>query len=175
MDLLNQLAIDPKLLLVHAAGFLILVAILKKFAFGPVTEVLETRRRTIQSRLDDAEAKRAEMEQLRNDYEQRLADIEHQARERIQAAVREAHAARDELMAHTRSQAELTMERARQEAEREKEKALIEIRDRVAELAALAAGQIIHKTIDPATHRQLVDEVIQSVRAEGRRADGSRA
>ena len=162
-EIVEQFGLQLPLMITVSLGFFALLAIMYTKAWPAVTKMLDARAQMIKSRLDDAESKRAEMEQLRNDYEQRLAGIEHEARERIQVAVRDAHAARDELLAAARAQSEQTLTRAQEEIEREKEKALIEIRDQVADLATLAAGQIIGRTLDPQTHRALIDEVIDSV------------
>lgn len=163
--ILQQFGLEGPLMLTVSLGFLVLLLIMGKVAWPAVNKMLDERAAGIKHRMDEAEARRAEMEQMRDDYEQRIANIEIEARERIQAAVREAHAARDELLQHARSQAEQMMERARLEVSHEKEKALMEIRDQVADLSAEAAGLIIHRTLDPAAHRDLVDRVIAGIGA----------
>ncbi|NCO94428.1 MAG: F0F1 ATP synthase subunit B, partial [Armatimonadetes bacterium] len=42
-------------------------------------------------------------------------------------------------------------------------KALVEIRNRVADLAVLTAGQLIRKDLDDSTHRQLAQEIIEGI------------
>jgi F-type H+-transporting ATPase subunit b len=107
------------------------------------------------------------MERMRDEYEQRITNIEAEARERIQVAVREAHVARDDLLAQARAQAEQMLERARLEVGHEKEKAMQEIRDLVADLATGAAARILNKELDAQSHRQLIDDVIDSVAKNG--------
>jgi len=162
-QLLDQLGIVPVHLLIQVTGFLVLYWLLSKFLFGPVQNMLATREKAIQSRLDEAEEKRQEMIQMRDDYEARIANIEAEARERIEDAVKQAQVARDELLAHARQQAERIMERGHAEIQREKEKALVEIRDQVAELAVLTAGQLIRQNLDEQRHRDLAREVIESL------------
>lgn len=161
--ILQQFGLEGPLMLTVSLGFLALLFILAKVAWPAVNKMLDERAAAIKHRLDEAEARRAEMEQMRGDYEQRIGSIETEARERLQAAVREAHAARDELLQHARTQAEQMMERARLEVSHAKEKALMEIRDSVADLSAQAAGLIIQRTLDPAAHRDLVDQVIAGI------------
>lgn len=163
MDVLEQLGIHWQLLVMQIAGFLVLFAILKKVAFGPVAGILEERQRRIRGQLGEAEQRRQEMERMRDEYQARIADIESEARERIQQAIREAHTARDELLAQAREQAEHLLSRAQQEIKREKEKALVEVRDQVADLALLAAGRVVEKTLDERTHRALIDDILEEV------------
>lgn len=168
--ILEQLGINPPLLLVMAIGFLIVYFILKKFAFGPVSQMFEERSKTIQRQLDEANQKRMEMEKMRDDYERRIAQIEEEARARIAEAVKEAQAARDEMLAQAREQAERIVARGKDEIEREKHKALVEIRDQVAELAILTASKIIERELDEHAHRELIDDVIE--KAIVRRGNG---
>ncbi len=161
MGILEQLGIEPHLLIVMAVGFVILYVILAKFAFGPVSKMFEERALVIQRRLDEADQKRVDMETMRGDYEQRIARIEEEARTRIAQAVQEAQAARDEMLAQAREQAERVVQRGKEEIEREKDKALVEIRDQVAELAILTASKIIERELDDKAHRELIDDVIE--------------
>lgn len=163
-QLLEQLGIVPVHLLIQVTGFLVLYWLLSKFLFPPVREMLATREQAIQSRLDEAEERRQEMIRMRDDYETRIANIEAEARERIEEAVKQAQVARDELLTHARQQAERIMERGHAEIQREKEKALVEIRDQVAELAVAAAGQLIRQNLDEQRHRELALEVIENLR-----------
>ena len=163
MALFNQLGIDPTHLLIQVLGFLILYWVLSKFLFGPVQNMLATREEQIKSRLDEAEEKRQDMIRMRDDYEARIADIEAESRERIEEAMGQAQVARDELLSHAREQAQRIMERGHAEIQREKEKALVEIRDRVAELAVITAGQLIQRELDEPTHRQLAEEIIDGI------------
>jgi F-type H+-transporting ATPase subunit b len=142
-------------------GFVILYVILSKFAFGPVTKMFEERSITIQSRLDEAEKKRVDMEKMREDYEQRIARIEDEARTRIADAVQAAQAARDEMLTHAREQAERIVARGKEEIQRETDKALVQIRDQVAELVILTASKIIERELDDKAHRELIDDVIE--------------
>ncbi len=169
-QILKQFGIDFGLMVSISLGFFALLFIMAKFAWPAVTKMLDERARQIKHNLDQAERQRREMEQLRADYEQRLANIEVEAREKIQAAVRDAQQARDDRLNEARAQAEQMIARGAEEVEREKEKALIEIRDKVADLATLAAGQIIGRTVDAQVHRQLIDEVIDSIGRPGARA-----
>jgi F-type H+-transporting ATPase subunit b len=157
------LNIKPPLLLVNIVGFVLLWMLLKKFLWKPAGEFLAQRQQTIQNTIDEAERQRAEMQRMREEYEQRLEEIEQEHRDRIQAAQREAHAARDELLAEARAERDRVVAAGVREIQREKEKALVEIRDQVADLAVLAAAQVIGRELDERTHRSLISGVIEGV------------
>ena len=158
--MLEQLGIDWKLILVMLTGFLLLVFILSKFAFRPILNLLDKRQSTIQGNIDEAQNRRNEMVNLQRDYESRLAKIEEEARDKIQGAVKEAQAARDEILSKAKSESEAIVARGREEIQVEKQKALIEMRDQVADLAISAATRIVRTNLDGGNHARLVDDVI---------------
>ena len=167
MDILNTLGIDPKFILVTTVGFVALVFILAKFAFGPMLAMLQARQDHIVHNLDEAEARRNEMVRLQHEYEERLAKIEDEARDKIQAAVREAQAARDEIIERARTESQAIVQRGNEDMAREREKAMAEMRDQIAELAVSAASRVTRQTLDGQGHARLIDEVIAGIGTNG--------
>jgi len=165
MDFLQQLGITPALLLTQIVGFLILMLLLWRFAFSKIFGVLDERRSSIQATYDQMDADRARMETTRREYEQRLANIEEEAREKIQAAVKEAQSLRDNLVADARTQAETIVTQGRNESERDRQKAFLEMRSQIVTLAVSAAGKVIDANLDGARQTKLVDDFIGSLGA----------
>jgi len=162
-QLAEQLGIQPELVAVNIIGFLILVALLKKYLYGPIMELIESRQKEVADTYSAAERERETMEELRRDYEKRLAGIEAEAREKIQTAIKEAQAARDEIIADARERADALLKRGEDELAREREKAIFEIRKEIADLVISASSKLIEKEMDDAAHHRLVDEVISNM------------
>lgn len=160
---LDALAIDGRVLLTQILGFVVVLIVLSKFAFGPITAMLQKRQDNIKGNLDEAQARRDEMVRLQHEYEQRLAHIEEEARDKIQGAVKEAQAARDEIITRAQSEAAAIVERGQQDVERQRQQAMVEMRDQVAELAIQAASKVVHNHLNASNHALLVDEVISSI------------
>jgi F-type H+-transporting ATPase subunit b len=165
--MLQQLGIDPKFILVMAVGFVLLFLLLKKFAFGPIFGVLQQRQDKIRGDLDEAEARRNEMLALQRDYETRLAKIEEEARDKIQAAVKEAQAARDEIIAKAQADREAIVRRGEQELASAREKAMVELRDQIANLATSGAERILKEQLNTQNHSRLIDDVIAGIGPTG--------
>lgn len=163
--MLETLGIDFKFVLVMAVGFLLLFLILKKYAFGPIFNILQQRQDKIRGDLDEAESRRNEMIRLQHDYEERLAKIEDEARDKIQAAVKEAQAARDEIITKAQADREAIVARSTQEIEREREKAMSLMRDQIALMATTGAERIIKQQLNTSGHTQLIDDVIAGIQA----------
>jgi F-type H+-transporting ATPase subunit b len=163
MAILETLGINPQYILVSLVGFLILLFVLMKFAFGPIVGVLQARQDKIRGDLDDAQARRDEMVALQKDYEQRLAAIEDEARDKIQAAVKEAQAARDEILTRAHADAQAIVQRGQEEAASERTKALTDARNQIVDLATLMARQSAKENLSAAGHAGLIDDAISKI------------
>lgn len=163
MDILNQLNITPALLITQIIGFLILMVVLHRVFTTKVFAILDERRDSIKGAYDQLDADRAAMEDLRRQYEQRLAGIEEEARAKIQEAVKEAQALRDNLVADARQQAGTIIEQGRNDLERERQQAFLEMRQQVVALAVAAAGKLVGENLNDARQTKLVDDFIGSV------------
>ncbi|PAP78354.1 F0F1 ATP synthase subunit B [Rubrivirga marina] len=141
-------------------AFLLLMFLLGKFAWGPITSALDEREQTIEASITRAEAALAEAKQLQSDNEAARREAEGQA-QRILADARD-EAARQREAAKADLAAELTEQRERASAdiERQKQQALGELRAEVAALAVGAAEKILRKEIDAEQQRGLVDQFI---------------
>ena len=159
-SLLQTLGIDPQFLLVSIVGFVALMWVLMKFAFGPLVTTLQARQDKITGDLDEAQQRRDEMVALQHDYQNRLAAIEDEARDKIQAAVKEAQAARDEIIARARADAQAVMARGQAEIDAERAKSLTEARNQIVDLATLMARRSAQENLSAAGQANLIDDAI---------------
>ena len=163
MSFLQQLGITPALLITQIVGFLILLFLLNRFMFKPIFGILDQRQADIKATYDQLEADRARMEETRRQYEQRLANIEAEAREKIQPAVQEAQALRDNLVADARQQAETIVSQGRNDSERERQAAFLEMRGQIVAIAMAAASKVVGENLNDARQTKMVDDFIGSV------------
>ncbi|MBC7342385.1 MAG: F0F1 ATP synthase subunit B [Clostridia bacterium] len=144
-------------------NFVVLLALLYKFLYGPMLKMLDQRRSEVAGNLERAEAARKEAEALLDQYRKEI----NQARQEAQAIVDQANAlgekTREQIVNEARSEAAAILDKARQEIEREKAEALAQLRDEVSTLAILAAGKVIGRSLRPEDHRQVVDQFVQEV------------
>lgn len=170
--LLKSLGIEIPGLITQIVGIIVLVIFMAKFGFPPLLKIIDQRQADINESYERMDADRLRMENTRRQYEERLAGIEAEARERIQAAVKEAQALRDNLVSDAQAQAESILEQGRNESERERQRAFLEMRQQVVALAVAAAGKVVGESLDNARHTKLVDDFITSVGTNGAAAHG---
>ena len=162
-DLMATLNIEWQALVVNIVGFVLLYLLLRQVYYGPVGKFLDERGQGIRESLDDAERAREEAQRERDRLRGELEQIEATARNRIQQATQQAAEARDGIIAAARKEAEGVVARGLEQLEREKEKALVEIKDHAADIAVDACEAILRRTLTDDRHRVLVDEFLRDL------------
>lgn len=162
-ELLGSLGFQPLVVLSQVLAFLVLFFVLWKFLFKRIGAAMDARTQEIQSTFDKIEHDKTEIERLTQEYQGKLANIEKEAYERIQKAVQEGIQAKNEITTQAQALAQKTMEKARAEIEREKDKALLELRQQVVTLSLQVAEKLINATMNAQTHGKLVDQFLTEV------------
>ena len=146
---------------------IVLFLVLKKFFFEKVKNFMETRSNSIQDAFDSAEAVNRRADEKMQNYTKRIANVEAEGREIIRDAKIKADAQAREIIEDANKQATEIMNKAERNIEREKQKAMEEMRKEVAALAMLAAERIVEREIQNIGQDELVDEVINKARSTG--------
>jgi F-type H+-transporting ATPase subunit b len=146
-----------------AVAFLILLLLLWKFAWGPITSALEQREVTIDSSIKRAEKALAEARQIQADNEKARRESEVEAQRIIREAREAAEKMRNEEIERTRLRIEQLEAQARAEIAREKQGAIDALRREVADLAILAAEKVIGNNLDQERERRLVNDFISEL------------
>ncbi len=140
--------------------FLILLAILTKFAWKPINAALEEREHKIAEHIAAAERQNAEAKVMLGEYEKKLAAAQDQVRAILDDARKDAEHAQQELLAKARLDAQMEMDRAKREIDTAKGQALKELAERSTDLAIGLASQIVRKELQQVDHAKLVQEAI---------------
>lgn len=165
MELFNAFGVDLWKLGFQVLNFLLLIYLLNRFLFKRVLALIDERRDKISQGLKDAEQAARDRELARAEREAALDEARREAQAMIATATKIAEDSRTEILAEARSQAERATERARAEIIAEKDRAMAEIRSQVADLALLAASQLVRRELDGPTQRRLVEDFLDDVQA----------
>ena len=143
--------------------FVILLVLLKMFAFKPIAQALDSRGQKIKQSIDDAEKSRAEAKKLMEDYQKQIADARTEAGKVIEEARQIGERVRKEVVEKANTEASAVAQRAQEEIVRQKEKGVQELKDTVAALSVQIASKVLEKEVNEATHRQLIDNLIKDL------------
>lgn len=150
-------------LIAQILNFLVLLAILAKFAYKPLLNVMEERRNRIANDLDSAEKTRLEAEDLKAEYTKQLADARQQATEIVEKANKIAQNLHDEMVEQARVEKEEMMASAKERIEQEKQQAMLDIRSEVIALSTMIAGKIVDQKLNSAEDQKMVAAAADTV------------
>lgn len=150
-------------LLTTVAGFWVLIWILRKFAWGPILDLIDQRREKIERDYRAAEAELQEVAGLKGDFETKLSEIKVIERERVQEAVKRGEDLAGGIVAKARNEADQVKAKGLQDLEIEGQKAQLQLRDDVVALAIGAAEKLIGERLDEAKHRELILQYIDDI------------
>lgn len=156
----DLLAPDAGLIFWIAITFGLLLFLLGKFAWKPITSALSERETTIHESLAQAEKALAEAKQLQADNTKARRDAEAQAQAIIRESREEAERVRTEEVDKTRSQIKQLQDQAQAEIAREKDSALNSLRQEVADLAIRSAEKILRENLDADRQKKIVDNFL---------------
>lgn len=144
-------------------NFLVILAVLYKFAYNPVMKFLDNRSQEIADNIAAAERNRSESEALLKEYQEKIAQASKEAQEIIARANKVTEEERNRILAQTRDEAAALLERARQEIQRERDEALFAVRQEVSTLAVMAAEKILSRNLSTEDNKRIVDDFLNEV------------
>ncbi|CFX02976.1 ATPase, F0 complex, subunit B/B', bacterial/chloroplast [Syntrophomonas zehnderi OL-4] len=143
-----------------AVNFFVLLALLYKFAFNPINQMLEERANTIESSIKHAEEVKVEVDQLKIEAQANLAESRKEAQEIIARATKAAEDAKNEIAAKAKEEADNMKAKAHAEIEAATEAAKLELKDTAATLAMMAAEKVLGRAITDEDHTKMVKEFV---------------
>lgn len=156
----DPLSVDPDLAIWTLVVFVVLLAVLKKFAWGPILSALEGREKNIADHISQAERNHAEARQLLAEYEQKLASAANEIRGMMEESRRNAEHAKQAILAEAKAGAEAERDRALRDIESATDQAIESLAERSANLAVELAGKILNSQLSSADHARLIEEAM---------------
>ena len=141
--------------------FVLLLAFLKKVAWGPLINIMKERETHVATQIDEAEKTRAQASKYVEEQREILKQSRVEAQALIENAKKQGDAQREEIVVAARTEAERIKENAKREIEVEKEKAVAALREQVASLSVLIASKVIEKELTEADQEKLINEYLQ--------------
>jgi F-type H+-transporting ATPase subunit b len=152
--------VDPGLFIWTILVFVTLLVLLRKFAWGPLLEALEARRKTIAGALDDAEKARAELQRVHQDAAKLLAEARVEAGAIITRTRADAERLREELRQKAMADAAAVTKNAAQQIQLETARAIRQVRDEAASLSIAVASKILRREVSEADNATLIQDAI---------------
>ena len=159
-DLDWQLLADSCLTII--AVFVLFLA-LSYFLFNPARKMLDARKKKISDELKDAKDNMETAQKLKLEYEEKLKDIDKEAEGILSDARKRALANENQIIGQAKEEASRIIDRARVEAELERQKMADDVKKEMVSVASALAGKIVAASIDGAALDKLIDETLKEM------------
>jgi F-type H+-transporting ATPase subunit b len=154
---------DPGLLIWTIFVFVVLAALLAKFAWRPLLQALETRQEAIRKSLDDAQLAKKELERLQSESAQILRKAQAEAEGIVSKSWADAEKLREEMKQKARAEADAIVKESQRQIELETSRALRQIRNEVADLSVTIASKLIQRNFSREDNDRLVQETLRQI------------
>ena len=142
---------------------LILFLVIKHFLFDRVNAVLESRKTEVAKTYEDADTALTNAKQLESEYTEKLSAAKEESAEIVKNATKKAQARSEEIISEARDEAKGLLDKAEADIEKEKKRAVNQIKDEISDIALSIASSVVSKEIDAKTHEQLIESFINEI------------
>ncbi|HEX5075090.1 MAG TPA: F0F1 ATP synthase subunit B [Gemmatimonadaceae bacterium] len=147
--------------------FVVLLFVLSRYAFKPLTAAVEAREKHLEEMIQSAKADREEAARFLEE-QKKVLDAARADAQRVVAESRiTAEKLRAEMIEQTKQQQRELLDRARGEIENERKRAITDLRREAVDLALAGASKLVERNLDDQTNRKLVESFLASVPVRG--------
>ena len=145
--------------------FIIVLIVLRKFAWKPILNALHNREQSIEDSLRSAEKAKKEMEKLRADNEKIMAEARKDRDKMLKETKNTSERILNEAKDKASEESKKIIKSARQQIENEKDAAIADIRDQVAELSVEIAEKILQEKLkDDKAQQALLEKLLKDIK-----------
>jgi F-type H+-transporting ATPase subunit b len=159
----GPLTVDGGLMLWTVLVFLLLLAILKRFAWPAVLGAVEAREAALERQLAEAEQNRAEAAKLLEEHRKLVADAKAQAHGLLVEARQLSEKERAVALQKTKQEQEELLARARREIATERDRAVADLRREAVDLSLAAASKLVGERLGTETDRKIVSDYLATL------------
>ncbi|RKQ34401.1 F0F1 ATP synthase subunit B [Oceanobacillus halophilus] len=146
--------------------FIVLLTLIKKFAWGPVMNMMQKREEYVANEIESAEQSRKEAESAAKKAQAELNQVKQEAQKMFEDAKNAGAKQEQDIIDTARKEAERIKQQAQAEIQNEKEQALQALQDQVASLSVLIASKVIEKEINEQDQEKLINDYLKEVGEE---------
>ena len=154
------ISVTPGLMIWTIVCFLIALWVLKRYAFGPIQHLIDSRQQSIAAVDRGGRDARDEAQQLLEEHKKLIGEARGQAESILAEARKTRESMEQRMREETEAERQRRLEETRKEIAAETARALQQIRAEVADLTLEAASRVVGRTLDADRDRELISEAI---------------
>ena len=156
---------DPGLFIWTIVTFLVLLAILARFAWRPLLSALENRQEMIRKSLDDAEQAKQELERVQQESARIVAEARAEANSIVSNSRSDATKLGEELRQKARAESDAILQNAEKQIQQETDRALSQIRHEAVDVSLMIASKLIQRNLSKEDNEALIEDTLKQIRA----------
>ncbi len=157
---IGELGFNLPALIAQLINFTILLLLFSAVLYKPLLKMLDERKRRIEEGLQASEEAKQRLSLTEQEIAKELDKARQEGQQLVAQAQQVSTRIQEESRQQARTDAENLLERARSEIQLERDAAIADLRKEFAGLTITAAERVIKKSLDPAAHRDLIEEVL---------------
>jgi F-type H+-transporting ATPase subunit b len=154
---------DPGLYIWTIVTFLVLVALLAKFAWRPLLAALDERQQAVRKSLDDVRQARQELEKVHADSAKILAQARVEAEAIVSSTRTDVNQFREEMRQKARAEADGIVKNAEKQIEMETARALQQIRNEAVDISVNIASKLLQRNVSKADNARLIEDAFKQI------------
>lgn len=142
---------------------LVIYFVAKKFLFGPVMKIIQTRQQEIDTMYTEADKAKENAQALQKEYEQQLSVARQTGDRLVQEATARGQSRQEEIIRQANLEADKIREKAAADIAQEKKKALNDAKNEISSLAMEIAGKVVGRSLNEEDQTRLVDSFLEGL------------
>lgn len=163
MKLIQALGLDWRIFLAQFVNFSVLIFVLWRFAYKPVFNILEERRKKIAQGVQNSEEAEIKLQEAENHKKEIITEARREANLIIEEAKLKAETRYQEIVGRSKEDVRRIIAEEKSKIETEKNLAISEIKNRISELTILAVEKILAEKIDDKKDTELITKVVKEL------------
>ena len=161
MEGIEELGINGSTLIAQVINFGILFLLLYLLAYRPILRMFDERSKKIKDSVDQAEYIKEQVARTEEEAEKRIEAATKEGQGLVARAVKTGEEVRQKAEQGAKAEAEVLIQRARSEIQRERDEAIDDVRKAFADLTVQAAEKVIDRSLDKEAHREIIEKVLE--------------
>ena len=145
---------------------ILLFLLLKRYLFGPVMNMIQSRQKEIDDLYAEADCARSDAKAMEDEYKQKLSAAMETSERIVKDAVTRGQAREEEIIRKANQEASAILDKASADIAQEKKKAINDAKDEISVIALAIAGKVVGRELNDTDQSELVDRFISQLGEE---------
>ena len=150
-------------LLWTVVNVLVMYAVLRKFLFKPVQDVIAKRQQMVDANLADAETSKKEAAETMNAAQEKLRNVDNEAAARREESAQQAEKQKEQLLAEAQRQADAIVAEGKAAAEAERASKLRQADAQIADLTRTMCAKVLERNLTQQDDARMLDDLLQAM------------